>query len=142
MTKLSLAELREGDLIRVSRVVRVIEGARYTDIYGPFVDCIDEKDEHGFEIWEADYIKNTQNIEILHRPSRKPHVGDILTPAEVQKVMWKRGSVIQNVTTGAVITLMPDGTWVNSTRGYTGIEFSEFDNPYLDDDFEVLHVAH
>lgn len=139
--KLSLADARVNDLIRVSRVYRVT--AELSD-YG-WDDCVVGKDEKSGDVVEIYDEGGTQVIELLHRPSKKPELGAVLTPDEVCRVQWKRGTVLQNTTSGSVLTLMPDGTWVNSSRGLHRIGFDEFailSEVCPEDKFKVLHVTH
>lgn len=128
MSKSSLpADLQPGDIVRFSRVVRV------TVIDGDVVWGTDEKSGvlRRF-ITEG----TTGRFELLHhRRPPTPSIGDVITGPELQRIRWKRGSVVRSVANDMSLMLDDAGIWLRSDGNrFAFSDFGQFRH------YEVLVV--
>lgn len=127
-----------GDIVKISRTVQV-EQVLNDRIYA--ADCRD-----GFHRIQV-VNTGTAKVEMVKRAAKpKPKAGDVLTGAEIGKIQWKRGTIIQCVRVSGssrpvkaidALVLFADGKW----HDCAALSSYEFDDLQPDAGFELLLVA-
>jgi hypothetical protein len=111
-------DLKQGDLIKVTQVFRVLTGV----LYGEY-SLVDEKNPseiHHYEVGAWDQ-NTTRKIELLHREKPKPERGDVITGKDVNEIRWKCGAVLRDAL-GVVYLLSREGEWIDSEGCYVGFD--------------------
>lgn len=142
MSKVNLAALRRGDIVKSGRTLEVIS-AGDTLIY--FKDV---QSGQIFSLYTDGSNAGSWTYQMVKRvPRPKPYVrdvvvGDVLTGAQVKARPWKRGTHLLGLSRGHHLLLSDDGNWYSPAQ-YDGEREGWFSFSELPDyaTYRVLHVG-